>query len=162
MSAQPRLESGGIVRAILVGGLVAGVLDGLDAVVAFKIVSGLDPIQIYQYVASGLLGPGAFEGGVASALLGFAFHFLIAFSAAAVFVFASLRVPWLGRAYCVSGPVFGLVVWAVMNYIVIPLSRIPPSPFALPLFLNGVIGHALFVGLPIAYVAHRYRDDGTK
>ena len=43
-----------------------------------------------------------------------------------------------------------------MNYIVIPLSRIPASPFSLPLFLNGLIGHALLVGLPIAYAARHY------
>jgi uncharacterized membrane protein YagU involved in acid resistance len=54
------------------------------------------------------------------------------------------------------GAVFGVAVWAVMNLVVIPLSRIPPASFSLALFLNGIVGHALFVGLPIAYAAHRY------
>ena len=47
-------------------------------------------------------------------------------------------------------------MFAVMNYVVIPLSRIPAAPFSLPLFLNGIIGHALLVGLPIAYAARRW------
>jgi hypothetical protein len=148
-----------VVRAVLLGGAVAGVLDALDAIVAFKLVLGFDPIPIYQFVASGILGASAFAGGASSALLGLAIHFSIAFGAALVFVLASTRVPQLARSYAQWGAVFGLAVWAVMNLIVIPLSRIPPAPFSLPLFLNGIVGHALFVGLPIAYAAHRYLPD---
>ncbi|WP_394823682.1 hypothetical protein [Pendulispora albinea] len=145
-----------VLRAVLVGGAAAAVLDAADAIVAFKAVLGFDPVSIYQFVASGMLGPSAFEGGIATALLGVFFHTSIAFSAALVYVLASTRLTWLARAYTVWGPIFGLGVWAVMNLIVIPLSKTPPSAFSLPLFLNGIIGHALFVGLPIAYAAHRY------
>lgn len=142
-------------RAILFGGLAAGVLDAADALIAFKLVLGLDPVPIYQFVASGMLGPSAFQGGAATALLGLAVHFTIAFSAAAVFVLASTRIEVLRRSFVGSGLAFGVGVWAFMNLLVIPLSKIPPSPFSLPLFLNGVIGHALLVGLPIAYFARR-------
>jgi hypothetical protein len=145
-----------VVRAIVTGGLLAGVLDAVDAIVAFKLVLGFDPVPIYQFVASGMLGPSAFQGGLATAGVGLAVHFLIAFSAATAFVVASARVPVLLRSHVASGAAFGVGVWAVMNLIVIPLSKIPPSSFSLPLFLNGIIGHALFVGLPIAYAARRY------
>ncbi len=63
-------------KAVLVGGALVGVLDGLDAVVALKVLVGLGPIKIYQFVASGLLGPTAFAGGGATALLGLFIHFL--------------------------------------------------------------------------------------
>lgn len=142
-------------KAILFGGLAAGVLDAADAMVAFKLVLGFDPIPIYQFVASGMLGPSAFQGGVTTALLGLAIHFLIAFTAAAVFVLVAKRVERLRSSFVPSGLAFGVAVWAFMNLFVIPLSKIPPSPFSLPLFLNGVIGHAVLVGLPIAYFAHR-------
>lgn len=145
-----------LLSAIAVGGLAAGILDAIDAVVAFKLVLGFDPVPIYQFVASGMLGPSAFTGGAATALLGLGIHFLIAFSAAAVFTLASLRLPQLRRSALTYGALFGIGVYAVMNYAVIPLSRIPPSPFSLPLFLNGVIGHALWVGLPIALAARHY------
>jgi hypothetical protein len=145
-----------LVRATLVGGLAAGILDAVDAVVAFKAVLGLDPIPIYQFVASGMLGPSAFSDGAATALVGLAAHFLIAFSAAAVFVVVSARWRGLLQHYAVAGALHGIGVFVVMNYVVIPLSRIPAAPFSLPLFLNGVIGHALLVGLPIAYAAKRY------
>jgi hypothetical protein len=142
-------------KAILFGGLAAGVLDAADAMVAFKLVLGFDPIPIYQFVASGMLGPSAFQGGYATALLGLAIHFLIAFSAATVFVLAAARIERLRSAFAPAGLAFGVAVWAFMNLLVIPLSKIPPSPFSLPLFLNGVVGHALLVGLPIAYFTHR-------
>lgn len=145
-----------LLTAIAVGGLAAGILDAIDAVVAFKLVLGFDPVPIYQFVASGMLGPAAFAGGAATALLGLGFHFLIAFGAAAVFTLVSLRLPQLRSAALTYGALFGVGVFAVMNYVVIPLSRIPPSPFSLPLFLNGVIGHALLVGLPIALSARHY------
>ncbi|HZP58792.1 MAG TPA: hypothetical protein VFB27_00610 [Opitutaceae bacterium] len=137
-------------RSILFGGLAAGILDAIDALIAFKWVLGFDPIPIYQFVASGILGPKAFQGGLATAGLGLAIHFLIAFTAAAVFTYAYRRWHGIRRHAVVSGLVFGVCVYAFMNYVVIPLSAIPSSPFSLPLFLNGIIGHALFVGLPIA------------
>jgi hypothetical protein len=52
--------------AILWGGLTAGVLDSIDAVVAFGL-TGMNPIQDLQYVASGALGSEAVKGGLVRA-----------------------------------------------------------------------------------------------
>ena len=78
---KPALTS---VQAIFWGGLVAGILDAVDGVIAFS-TQGLNPIQVLQYIASGALGQSAFQGGLATAALGAAFHFSIAWVAAAVF-----------------------------------------------------------------------------
>lgn len=155
MQASSALDRGLVLRAIVAGGLVAGVLDALDAIVAFKLVLGFDPVPIYQFVASGALGPAAFSGGLATAALGLAIHFVIAFSAAAVFTLASVRWRALVTRPAVTGAAFGVLVYLVMTHVVVPLSKIPASPFSLPLALNGVIGHALLVGLPIAVAARR-------
>jgi hypothetical protein len=53
------------------------------------------------------------------------------------------------------GPLFGVAVFFFMNYGVLPLSAVGSAPFSLGMFLNGVFGHALFVGLPIALYARR-------
>jgi hypothetical protein len=150
------LARSSLLRAVLVGGLIAGVFDAIDALIAFKLVLGFDPIPIYQFVASGLLGPAAFSGGLATAMAGLAIHFVIAFGAAGVFVAAAARWPALIERAMPAGAAFGVGVWAFMNFLVIPLSRIPPSPFNLALLLNGVIGHALLVGIPIALVTRAY------
>ena len=55
-----------ISKAVLWGGLIAGVLDAVDGVVAFGF-KGLNPIQVLQYIASGLLGPSSFHGGLVTA-----------------------------------------------------------------------------------------------
>ena len=53
------------------------------------------------------------------------------------------------------GLLYGVTVYFFMNYLVLPLSAVGPSPFKLGLFLNGVIGHALFVGVPVAWIGRR-------
>jgi hypothetical protein len=141
-------------QAIFWGGLIAGTLDAADGVIAYG-TQGLNPIQVLQYIASGALGKSAFQGGLATAALGAAFHFTIAWVAAAVFVFASRRLQVL-KAHAVSaGLLYGAAVYFFMNYLVLPLSAVAASTFQLGLFLNGVIGHALLVGLPISLFARR-------
>jgi hypothetical protein len=142
------------VEAISWGGLIAGVLDAIDGVIAYG-TQGLSPIQVLQYIASGALGKSAFEGGLATAALGAGFHFIIAWVAAAVFVLASRRLEILKTHAVLAGLIYGAAVYFFMNYIVLPLSAVAPATFQLGLLLNGVIGHAVFVGLPIALCARR-------
>ncbi len=139
---------------IVWGGLIAGALDAADGIVAYGTL-GLNPIQVLQYIASGALGAAAFMGGLLTAGAGALLHVFIAFVVAAVFYFGSKAIPQLARHYVAFGLAYGAAVYLVMNYLVLPLSAVAPSQFSLPMFLNGVIGHAIFVGLPVAWSAHR-------
>jgi hypothetical protein len=141
-------------QAIFWGGLVAGILDAVDGVIAFG-TQGLNPIQVLQYIASGALGKSAFQGGLATAALGAAIHFSIAWAAAAVFMLATRRLEILKTYAVPAGLLYGAAVYFFMNYLVLPLSAVAARTFHLGLFLNGVIGHALFVGLPISLFARR-------
>jgi len=142
------------VQAIFWGGLVAGILDAVDGVIAYG-TQGLNPIQVLQYIASGALGQSAFQGGLAAAALGVAFHFSIAGVAASVFVLATQRLEILKTHAVPAGLLYGTAVYFFMNYVVLPLSAVAAGAFHLGLFLNGVIGHALSVGLPISLFARR-------
>lgn len=142
------------VDTILYGGLVVGVLDGLDAVV-FNALMGTSPIRVFQFVASGLLGRASFGGGLMTALLGTLLHFLVAFVVAAVYYRASLSLPALLRQAVMWGVIYGVAVYLVMNYLVLPVSAAPKIPFTFASLLNGVVGHALLVGLPIALFARQ-------
>ena len=141
-------------QAIFWGGLAAGVLDAVDGVIAYG-TQGLNAVQVLQYIASGLLGSAAFQGGLATAALGTVLHFFIALVAAAVYVVASRWISALKTRPFAFGLLFGASVYFFMNYLVLPLSAVSHSPFKLGLFLNGVIGHALFVGVPIAWIGRR-------
>jgi hypothetical protein len=141
-------------ETILYGGLVVGVLDALDATI-FSGVRGVSPLRVWQFVASGVLGRASFGGGLKTAALGLSFHFVIAFILAGVYYAASLYLPTLLRRAVWCGLIYGVAVYFVMNYVVLPLSAAPPLPFSLASFVNGVVGHALIVGLPIALIARR-------
>jgi uncharacterized membrane protein YagU involved in acid resistance len=140
---------------IVWGGLVAGALDATDGVVAYGTILGLNPIQVLQFIASGALGAASFQGGLLTAGAGVLFHFFIAFAVATAFYLAARFVPLLAKQYIPSGLIYGVGVFLFMNYVVLPFTHVAPSPFSWPLFLNGIIGHAVFVGLPIAWFAHR-------
>jgi hypothetical protein len=141
-------ESPRALDTILYGGLAVGVLDGLAAVVS-SALRGTSPVRVFQYIASGLLGPASVDGGLATALLGVLFHFLIASVAAAVYYRASVGFPILIRQAVVCGMIYGVAVYFVMSRIVVPLSAARQFPFS----LTQVIIHILFVGLPVALLA---------
>jgi hypothetical protein len=150
-SATPRPRA---LATIVWGGLLAGTLDAVDGVVAFG-SKGMNPIQVLQYIASGLFGLASFQGGLKTAGLGALLHYFIAFVVAAVYYAASVKLPSLHVHPVKWGLTYGVAVYLVMNYVVLPLSAVSTSPFSLALFLNGVIGHAIFVGFAIAWLAHR-------
>lgn len=141
-------------KAILWSTLVVGVLDATDGVIAYGL-RGSNPIQVLQYIASGALGTSSFQGGLATAGLGALLHFLIAFVVAAIYILASRAIPVLKSHAVMLGLIYGAAVYVAMTYLVLPRTAIGPSPLDLGLFLNGVIGHALFVGLPTALYARR-------
>ena len=138
-------------------------LDFLDATLFFGLWYGIKPIRIWWTVASGLIGHDrAFNGGLKTALLGLFLHFCIAFVMATVFYVASLILPTLIRHAVLWGLTYGVACYFVMTYVVIPLSAVPPrtGPIPWPSYLNGIIGHALLVGLPIALCARRSAKAG--
>jgi len=127
----------------------------LDAMTFFGIRNGLSPIRVLQSVASGLLGRSSYNGGLKTAALGLLIHFLIAFILATVYYVVCSILPLLFRHAVPAGLIYGVAVYFVMSYVVVPHSAIGPRtvPIPWPVFLNGVIGHALLVGLPIALIA---------
>jgi hypothetical protein len=144
---------------VLSAGLIAGVLDITAAFVVYGRL-GARPIGILQSVARGLIGPRATTGGLATAALGLFLHFVIACGAAAVYYAASRRWPALSRRPVVSGVLYGVVVWVVMNYVVVPLSAIGRWPSLTPLAAVIIVVHMLCVGLPIALVVGRGAREG--
>ncbi|MDQ3743071.1 MAG: DUF4407 domain-containing protein [Acidobacteriota bacterium] len=144
-------------RAIFWGGLIAGALDITYAFVFYGLRNRLSPARILQSVASGLLGADAFKGGLGVAALGAALHFFIAFTAAAVYYAASRRLNLLLRRAVVCGVIYGVLIYALMNYVVVPLSAAPPRGTPPPVVLvTGLLVHMFFIGLPIALFARRY------
>src|SRR5262245_1510784 len=150
-------------KAILLGGLIAGALDITYAFVLWWLLARVTPMQILQSVASGLLGKASYDGGAGTAILGAFLHFFNATVIAAIFVGASRVWPVLARRATLFGPLYGIGVYLVMNYVVLPLSNFPPrkSGPAPVVWMTGVLVHMFFIGLPIALVARRALPDAT-
>lgn len=142
-------------RTILLAGLLAGVLD-IAAAFAVYGLRGASPVRILQSIASGLLGVAAFKGGLATAALGALVHFFIALMAAGVYYAASRRLVIMLRQSVISGLLYGVAVYAVMNHVVVPLSAVPKQPFEPGLALVILVVHMLCVGLPIALLVRRH------
>jgi hypothetical protein len=142
----------GALRAVLQGGLLAGVLDIVAAFVVYGF-RGTTPIRILQSIASGLLGAEAFEGGLATATLGGLLHFFIACGWAVVYYGASRRLRVLSSRPVPSGMAYGAAVYLMMNLVVLPLSAFPKRPFAFDVVILMV--HMFCVGLPIAFSVSR-------
>lgn len=142
-------------KAIAFSCLIAGTLDISDALIFYGL-RGVSPIRILQGIASGLIGRAAFAQGIRSALLGLLLHYFIATTVATIYIFASRCLP-LSRHPFLFGTLYGIVVYIVMNYVVIPLSQIGPRPTPplLPL-INGVAALIFCIGIPIALIARRY------
>lgn len=143
-------------QAIALGTLVAGTLDICAAIVSWWL-RGVAPTRVLQGVASGLLGRGAFDGGMSAAALGLLLHFAIMSVIVTLFVVAarrSVRLTPVARSHAIGiGLAYGIVVYLVMTYVVVPLSA---SPGGLPgfwQFVQGVAIHMACVGLPIALIA---------
>ena len=167
-------------KAIVTGGLIAATLDIIYAFAVYGPLSyGLSPEQVLQSVAAGWLGRDmARAGGWQTAAFGAATHIVIALTMAATYVFAARRVGTLTAKPIVAGIGYGLVLYVVMNYMIVPLSAAHKSqhfPFSLtealerlglafktlrpddPMILFGTIfTHTIFVGVPIAWAAKRF------
>jgi hypothetical protein len=142
---------------VAVAGLIAGTLDILAT--GIKVV-GFGPTtatRLLQSIASGLLGPAAFDGGLPVAALGAVLHFTIATTWAAVFAMAARRVAPVGRIRSTAGQIgvglgYGALVWLVMDFVVLALSRARSVSPASPGFWVQLAIHMGCVGLPIALI----------
>ena len=147
-------------KPILIGGLIAGTFDITYACVFFGIRNHVRPTRILQSVARGALGQQAFQGGLKTAVLGLFFHFLIALTAAAVYVLASRALRFMITHAVVCGILYGACVYFFMYGIVMRFSAIHSTtlPWVYPwaVLIPNLLIHMFGIGLPIALVARRY------
>lgn len=139
----------------IAAGLLAGALD-LFYATGFWALKGVPAQRILQSIAAGLIGKGAFAGGAASAALGLALHLVMATAMAAAYAMAAMAWPRLRDRAWLHGPLYGLLLYAVMNAVVLPLSAVPGKPVTDPVWIAcSIVVHMVLVGLPIAWCVQR-------
>ena len=144
-------------KPIFWGGLIAGTLDLTGACVASWLRAGVTPMRVMQSVASGLLGQASYEGGAKTAALGVVLHYFIATVWTTIFYFASRKLRWLTAWPVTWGLVYGVIVYAFMNFVVLPLSAFPQrTPPRLSGRIIGLLIIMFCIGLPISLIVRRF------
>ncbi|HBU76569.1 MAG TPA: DUF1440 domain-containing protein [Muricauda sp.] len=150
------IKSASPMKTIFWSGLVAGILDAIAGVIVYYIFFGLNPLQVLQFIAAGVYGPGAINGGVGMILAGTFYHFLIAYVVAIIYFIAYPKIKLLRTNIVLMGLIYGLGIWLIMNLFVLPNSNIPKGPFDAGLAIVGIVWHMVLVGLPIAWITSKH------
>jgi hypothetical protein len=141
---------------IVLGGLFVATLDISYASLYWGLKAHVPVHRIFQSVAAGLLGTASFEGGAATAALGLALHYGIAMAMAVSYYLVARRWPLLTQRPLWCGAAYGVLLYCVMQYVVLPLSAVKQGGAKDYLWVTlSVFVHALLIGVPIAFFTRR-------
>jgi uncharacterized membrane protein YagU involved in acid resistance len=137
----------GILGAILLGGVIAATID----IGAACVISGRNPVFILQFIAGGLLAKASFGGGIPTVILGAVLQEAMGILIAAAYVPSARALPALSRRWAISGLIYGVIIFFVMNYAVLPLSAWKSVPHFTALKFSENMAAMLVFGLIVAY-----------
>ena len=135
---------------VVAGGFVAGTFDIVYACAFWALKASVPPQRILQSVAAGLLGKASFEGGGATVALGLGLHYFIALSMCVVYYLVARHWALLWQRPILMGGLYGLGLYGVMNYVVIPLSKASRGSGGTLWVALSIAVHVALVGIPIA------------
>ena len=136
-------------KTSIYAGLIAGTID----IGAACTINRVGPGPILRFIASGLLGaPLPHETWVYC--LGLGLQWMMSIIIAAIFVIAATKIPALLRRWIAAGIAYGIVVYFVMTFVVVPLSRAKSGHVTMSSFAENLLAMILF-GLIVAYTAQR-------
>ena len=139
------------INAALIGGAIAASID----IVAACLITGRSPASILQFIAGGLLGKASLDGGIPTVVLGLLLQELMGILIAAVYVLCARVLPMLARRWILGGLLYGVVIFPVMNFIVVPLSAWKSHPHFTALKFAENMAAMLLFGVIVAFFARR-------
>ena len=148
-----------MLKPIALATLVSGTLDILFAMI-LTVWFGRQIPGMLRYVASGPF-PAASDMGTSGAMLGLLVHFALMAIMAAVFMVVVSQRPSLVANPWLAALVYGLITYAIMNWLVVPLrfdTPLPPKPLSIA---TQVFAHIVLVGVPFALIAKKYLAEGS-
>lgn len=141
------------IQSILLAGFIAGTLDAAGAVIVYCLLMKVVTVtQLFHGISSGLFGNTIIGNENVMAVIGLLLHYFIAFCFATGYFFVYPHLRFLQKNAFISGLLYGLIVWIIMNLIVVPLSRAHHSPPTWPGFLRGAGILMVCIGLPVSFI----------
>jgi hypothetical protein len=146
-----------LIQTVLLTGLLVGVLDILAAFTSSYISFGIGPQRVLQFIAAGAFGMlAAISGGWKMAGYGLLFHFLIAFSWTILFFLVYPQIKMILRNVIITGILYGLFIWFVMNLAVLPITKLPQGHYKIKSTIVGMVILIAAIGIPVSLSARRY------
>lgn len=146
------------IKTIIYAWLIAGTLDITSAIINFLVVNKTSLLGLFQYIASGLFGTKAFDGGLLMALAGLLIHYTIAFTWTIIFFFVYPRIKFLSFNIVLTGFAYGIIIWFFMNRIALKLSNVHHINFSLTHDILGTLYLMFCIGLPISIIVSKYYE----
>jgi uncharacterized membrane protein YagU involved in acid resistance len=144
-------------QEIFKAGILVGTMDILAAFILVYFRTGkLIIAGILKFIASGLFGKQALSGGRRMILAGLALHYIIAFIFAIFFFQIFPKIKFLSANRIITGILYGIFVWAIMNLIVVPLSGVPSRPFNITGAVINVLILIVAIGIPLSFMASAF------
>jgi uncharacterized membrane protein YagU involved in acid resistance len=146
-----------LLRAILWAGLLVGTLDIASAFISFSINSpGRNPLRILHYIASAV-----FEKDIAYSenymlFVGLLCHYIIAYCFTILFMLIYPKINLLSKSRLLTGIIYGVIVWCIMNLLIVPNTRINRYPAwnRQAMIQMGIL--MIAIGIPLSYIAYNF------
>jgi uncharacterized membrane protein YagU involved in acid resistance len=161
MSNQIAVTSGtkrpSAIQTILTAGFIAGCMDLLTAILVYSVVmQRTTDTKLLQGIGRAAFGSKTFQNETSLALAGVGVHFFIAFSFATFYFFIFPYFSFLRRQRIISGLLYGVFAWCVMNLIMLPLFHVANIPHKWDSIVRGAGILMICIGLPISLIVSRY------
>jgi hypothetical protein len=147
------------IATIIKAWVIAGSLDISSAFLHYYYKTGKNPLKVLNYVAGGIFGKDAFTGGSGTEVTGLLLHYFIALCWTVLFFFiCPYLIRWV-KSTVLAGLLYGVFVWAFMNFVVVRLSALPTPAFVLSNALVAMLIIMFAVGLPVSIIISKYYRD---
>jgi uncharacterized membrane protein YagU involved in acid resistance len=161
LQSSSKKKRGKLIKYIILTGLLAGTLDAVAAIIKYYITTGKNPVIIFIYIASGVLGKQAYSLDHSIAFLGLLFHYCFATIFSSFYFLIFPKLIFLHWNKLNGAIVYGIFVWLIMNLIVVPLSRTPPLPFHIMNALLAAFILIICIGIPVCFIASSFYNKRT-
>lgn len=137
-------------------GLMVGTFDIFAAFMQYYLSFHRNPLRVLLFIASGVFGKNAYSGGNIMYFAGALFHYVFAYAFTFLFFFIYPLSSVLSYNRIITGILYGVFAWLVMNLLVVPISKTAAIPFQWPKALLAMAILVVAIGLPLSFLAHRY------
>lgn len=144
-------------KTIVLAGLLVGSLDIIAALVNSYIQTGKNPVIVLRYIASAVFGKKVAyaEDNNLMPALGLLFHFIVAYSWTVLFFLIYPRLKFMSANRILTGILYGIFIWTMMTFIVLPVSFGRSSPIVMKQALIAIAILIVAIGLPLSFIAYR-------